>query len=306
MKALKRIMLVALAAMALTMTGTMEAQAAKKPREVTKIEATKMGATKRQAAKVKSGKLEATVSLKFKKAKNAKKYQIRVYEAKIKRKKASEIMKEGKGAKLRRYQNTKKLAYKGETRTNKFTVKGLEPYKFYILKIRAVNGKRKGKWATETFRATGNSGIVYQGDSISNGKELERQYEDWKKYELETRKPDKTDPSILNFDDLIKCTSNVDWLAEDPNNYIKQDVCQTYKRGYGSDVEAYQLIMDICKDVGVRCKIVRNTYPELQDDGTYKERIVEGYSLIDLDNGFKLGLKAGGGSSCCTINSKYK
>lgn len=275
MKALKRIMLVALAAMALTMTGATEAQAAKQPGNVANIEETKVTGT--------------SISLKFKKAKNAKKYQIRVYEAKYKRKSASAILKETNPTGRYSYTATKKLLKKGETTKTKYTIKGLKSDTGCLVKIRAVNGKKYGKWATQFMMSGMSNGIHGPGNSTASGKALEKQYEAHKKWLLKEFR-DIWNAGFCDTD--IKCISKSEYLPKDPNKFTKAEIHQIYKKGFGSDLEVYQYMMDMNKAAGIRCRIVRDIKVLPSDDTTYYEHDLERYALIDLDNKIQLTINS--------------
>ena len=126
---MKKAMLAVLVIAAAATIQTTEAQAAKKPGQVKNIEETK--------------KTSASFTFKFKKAKNAKKYQVRVYE--VKGVKKSVYIGRGKKSSVIEWQATNKLVKKAECTTNKCTITGLEA-KLYAVKVRANTRIARMQW----------------------------------------------------------------------------------------------------------------------------------------------------------------
>lgn len=285
MKELKRIMLVALAVITLTMTGAAEAQAAtKKPGNVKNIEETKV--------------TESSIAFKFKKVKGAEKYQIRLYNAEFGRKKrAYQIQNEKNPTSLWTKGKVKDLVQEYETKKTKFTIKNLK-CGIYAIKIRAVKGNQYGKWALQ-FIHTYYEGAQYPGISTATGKALEKEYDDWKKAVI---KEYKENWNIGICDREIKCISNSGYLPTDPNNVTKAELAQIYKRGFGTDVEVYQIIKDLNKDMGIPCEIVKDirTLGGLIKPIDYKQ-----YVLLDLKNSKALYLSPTSTFICGLERSDY-
>lgn len=217
------------------------AQAAKKPGKVTKLEEVKATNT--------------SITVKFKKVKGAKKYQVRVYETKWDRY-------------TKKFKTTKKLIKKLETKNTTCTIKGLEETYWYYIKVRAYNGKSYGKWATVTTSTT-IDGVKYPGKTTATGKNLEKQYKKFKAMFVEKESP-------LDMVSYIECTKEV---RGDIANYAsgsKEDLLRTYKNGYGSDLEIYQVMADVCKKAGIKCAIKKRK----SDNPFYVFLIWEGEKIM--------------------------
>lgn len=227
------------------------AQAAKKPGKVTKLEEVKA--------------TDTSITVKFKKVKGAKKYQARVYEADRDRELIKSKNSYGDKTLNCKYtwKTKKKLVKKMETKKTTLTVKGLARNNWYAIKIRAYNGKSYGKWATKYVRATIN-GIRYPGTSMATGSNLKKQYENWKASIIKEGK----EMIGHNFDSMqdwifwqlrqpseFICTESVPQNLTNYNQYSEDELLSTYKNGYGTNLEIYHVIMDFCKDAGVRCEI---------------------------------------------------
>ena len=266
--------------------------AAKKPGQVKNIEEVKA--------------TDKSVTIKFKKVSGAKKYQVRVYEATRK----LETKKYADESRTYKYKWTakKKIFTKLDTKKTSCTIKGLNKNSSYAVKIRAYNGKSYGKWATQYVWTT-SMGIRYPGRTIATGDNLKKQYEGWKAKLIKEAKKDvdknwclartvlwKCYNSMAVERDL-KCTKSTDKLVDNPNEYTMEEVYATYKRGYGTDLEIYHLVMDVLKTAGLRCEIRYNkhlydSYLEYDGVGLVKYAVL-GYSGIyneemKLDEAFAL------------------
>lgn len=275
-KLMKKAMLAVLVIAAAATIQTTEAQAAKKPGQVKNIEETK--------------KTSASFTFKFKKAKNAKKYQVRVYE--VKGVKKSVYIGRGKKSSVIEWQATNKLVKKAECSTNKCTITGLES-KLYAVKVRACNGNKYGKWATQ-FITPAYKGMTFPGKSSATGKLLKTEYNKWKKRLMKDMKEDKveTDDGLLEwigdqfgYFHLIQCIKVHEGYVADPNKYTAKELYQTYKTGMGSELDIYHVIMDIYKDLGVPCTIERECMQH-PDTG----QLEYFYSLVDTKNNMRLSI----------------
>ena len=222
--------------------------AAKKPGQVKNIEEVKA--------------TDNSITIKFKKVKGAKSYQIQVYYGGSTKKTTSTVTQYGdKKYKYKYIYRTGKLAKKTTTKKTTCTIKGIgfkNTEKLYAVKVRAFDGKNYGKWGVLYVRNTRN-GVHTPGKSAATGNNLKKQYEDWKKTILDNAKAKNNSIEVIDScffpTRLFKCTENTHNYIEDPGQYSMEEVYQTYKRGYGTDLEIYHLIMDICKDAGLRCDL---------------------------------------------------
>lgn len=247
--------------------------AAKKPGQVKNIEEVKA--------------TDNSVTIKFKKVSGAKKYQVQVYEANRK----LETKKYADKSRTYKYKWTakKKIFTKLDTKKTSCTIKGLNRNRSYAVKIRAYNGKSYGKWATQYVWTT-SMGRRYPGRTTATGDNLKKQYENWKADWINSAKKSADEKYCFAWTILwkyrhstvasdLKCTKSTDKLVDNPNEYTMEEVYATYKRGYGTDLEIYHLVMDVLKSAGLRCEI---TYDKDLYYGTlkYKETPTIHYAVL--------------------------
>ena len=253
------------------------ASAAKKPGKVKNIEEVKA--------------TDTSITFKFKKASGAKNYQIQVYEATKKRIKTTGA--DGKKHYSYKWVTGKKLVKKLETKKTKATIKGLGRKgsdQSYAIKVRACNGNSHGKWETQ-YMWTTFEGVRHPGDSTATGNNLKKQYEEWKAYRIKDAKKGVVDKTTLMkriFGSLLvglpNCSKIIQSDVGDPNQYNMDTIYSIYKSGKGTNVEIYQLVMDICKTAGVNCRIQkwRSAYKDV-----YTYRLVGWGDTFGIGQGFQ-------------------
>lgn len=251
--------------------------AAKKPGQVKNIEEVKA--------------TDKSVTIKFKKVSGAKKYQVRVYETI--RQPQTKKNADGSRTYSNKWKTKKKIFTKLDTKKTSCTIKGLNKSSSYAVKIRAYNGKSYGKWATQYVWTT-SGGIHCPGRTTATGDNLKKQYESWKanwiriaqkKVDEKSYQCDSLGRAILNiyyFSAVardLNCTRETKTLVDNPEEYTMEEVYATFKRGYGTDMEIYHLVMDVLKTAGVRCEI---TYDKDLYYGTlkYKETPTIHYAVL--------------------------
>ena len=265
--------------------------AAKKPGQVKNIEEVKA--------------TDKSVTIKFKKVSGAKKYQVQVYETI--RQPQTKKNADGSRTYSKKWKTKKKIFTKLDTKKTKCTIKGLNKSSSYAVKIRAYNGKSYGKWATQYVWTT-DQGRRYPGRTTATGDNLKKQYENWKADWISSAKKSADETYCFAWTILwkynhstvardLKCTKSTDKLVDNPNEYTMEEVYATYKRGYGTDLEIYHLVMDVLKTAGLRCEIRYNkhlydSYLEYDGVGLVKYAVL-GYSGIyneemKLDEAFAL------------------
>lgn len=229
---------------AMPASGSRAEAAAKEPAAVKKIETVKV--------------TKNSIQIRYSKAKGAKGYQITVYNGKEK----------VKGMKM------KKTAC---------TVKGLKPDVQYTIKVCGYNGKASGKKASAKIYTADKNGIVGIGRSSVTGKALEKEYGAWRDFVIkQAEKKYKTSPrhdflyAVASEADMIfgrRCTKEITNYKGNPNKYDKKKVYETYKKGKGTNLELYQLLLDIINKSGkVECGIF--------EDGMMKmANWTDGYAL---------------------------
>lgn len=222
--------------------------AAKKPGQVKNIEEVKA--------------TDKSVTIKFDKVKGAKSYQVEVHIGGRKHNITSTVTQYGdKKYKCKyTYSVGKKIVKKTTTKKTTCTIKGIgfkNTEKLYAVKVRAFDGKNYGKWGVLYVRNT-RDGVHAPGKSAAVGKNLKKQYEAWKKKVISEAKEEKTArkaiDSCIHQAVLFGCTENIHNDIGNNVQYSMEEVYQTYKRGYGTNLEIYCLIADICKDAGFRCR----------------------------------------------------
>lgn len=223
---LKKLMAVVLILAAAFLLNPVGAQAAKKPGKVTKLEEVKA--------------TDTSITVKFKKVKGAKKYQVRLYEASF-----------NWGTKKWKAK-TKKLIKKLETKKTTYTIKGLEKAWSYTIKVRACNGKSYGKWATISTCTTVD-GVKRPGNTEATKKNLEKQYNTFKAMFVKETK--KYSPSVCDVTGYIDCTKTARGDIAGYASGSKEELLRTYKNGYGTDLEIYHVMADICEKAGVKYAI---------------------------------------------------
>lgn len=229
MKTLITTALLAIMFAVMPISGSRAEAAAKKPGAVKKIETVKV--------------TKNSIRIKYSKAKGAKEYQITVYNGKEK---------------------VKSMKSKKTT----CTVKDLKPSIQYTIKVCGYNGTAYGKKASAKIYTADKDGIVGIGRSTATGKALEREYKAWRDSvikEAEDGYVRNSGSGLLNRiagrADVYgyRCTKAVTNYQGNPNQYDRKNVYETYKKGMGTNLELYQLLLDIANKSGkIECEILED------------------------------------------------
>lgn len=232
MKTLITTALLAIMFAVMPISGSRAEAAAKKPGAVKKIETVKV--------------TKNSIRIKYSKAKGAKEYQITVYNGKEK---------------------VKSMKSKKTT----CTVKDLKPSIQYTIKVCGYNGTAYGKKASAKIYTADKDGIVGIGRSTATGKALEREYKAWrdsviKEVEADYARRGQNGPAFITLvaskADMIatnRCDREITNYQGNPNQYDRKNVYETYKKGRGTNLELYQLLLDIVNKSGkVECEILED------------------------------------------------
>lgn len=201
-----------------------------------------------------------SIQIKYSKAKRAKEYQITVFNGKEK---------------------VKSMKSKKTT----CTVKGLKPNVQYTIRVCGYNGKTSGKKASAKIYTANQEGVVSIGRSTARGKVLEREYKAWRAHVIKESekiyaKDQQNGSGFLAYVAMEveisgkRCTKEITNYQGNPHQYDRKKVYETYKKGKGTNLELYQLLLDIVNESGrIECEILED------ERGMYMANWTDGWRL---------------------------